>query len=53
MCGWLDCLPTILSGSLTFCKIPELSFLDMDLDMVQPISNFFIVIIFAHKQVSN
>lgn len=53
MCGQLDCLPTILPGSLTFWKVPELSFLAMVLDMVQPISNFFIVIIFAHKQVSN
>lgn len=41
MCGWLDWLPTIRSGSLTFRKVPEISFLDMVLDIVQPISNFF------------
>lgn len=54
MCGWLDWLPTIRSGSLAFCKVPEISFLDMVLDIVQPISNFFYCdYFFAHKQVSN
>lgn len=49
MCGWLDWLPTIRSGSLPFRKVPEISFLDMVLDIVQPISNFFIVIIFCSQ----
>lgn len=49
MCGWLTAYLPYFSGSLTFCKVPELSFLDMVLDMVQPISNFFIVIIFCSQ----